>query len=153
MRMAGNELRGTMEGTLMTEERGHGNLQAECSLSRSDFLRLKDFIYDHCGITINEAKRTILEARLRRRLKSLGLPSLALYCDYLFSPEGMEGELTHMIDQVTTNKTDFFREPSHFDYLAQKVLPRLRLPSRRETSSSGAPGAQQGKNPIPWRWS
>ena len=135
-----------MEGALMMEERGHGNPRAECSLSRSDFLRLKDFIYDHCGITINEAKRTMLEARLRRRLKSLGLPSFALYCDYLFSPEGMEGELTHMIDQVTTNKTDFFREPSHFDYLSQKALPGLAVSKRSLTVWSA--GCSTGEEPY-----
>ena len=67
----------------------------------------------------------MLEARLRKRLKSLGLESFSLYCDYLFSARGMEEELTHMIDQVTTNKTDFFREPGHFDYLARKALPEL----------------------------
>jgi chemotaxis protein methyltransferase CheR len=104
--------------TLGTERGG-----TECSLSRKDFGRLKEFIYDHCGIRITEVKKTMLEARLRRRLKSLGLDSFTRYCDYLFSPQGMTEELTPMIDQVTTNKTDFFREPPHFDFLAEKVLP------------------------------
>ncbi len=138
-----------MEGALVTERGGTAkadNGPMECSLSRSDFLRLKDFIYGHCGITITEVKRTMLEARLRRRLKSLGLESFTLYCDYLFSPEGMEGELTHMIDQVTTNKTDFFREPSHFDYLAGKALPDLALSKKNLMVWSA--GCSTGEEPY-----
>jgi chemotaxis protein methyltransferase CheR len=45
------------------------------------------------------------------------------YYDHVFSPQGMATELANMIDVVTTNKTDFFREPKHFDYLTQVVLP------------------------------
>ena len=117
---------------------------------RCRILTPQGFIYGHCGIKITDAKRTMLEARLRRRLKCLGLESFTLYCDYLFSPQGMEDELTHMIDQVTTNKTDFFREPAHFDYLSQKALPDLAL--SKKTSCSGAPGARREKNPIPSQW-
>jgi chemotaxis protein methyltransferase CheR len=97
----------------------------ECSLPVVEFRRLKDLIYDHCGIKITDAKRTMLEARLRKRLRSLGFASFTQYCDYLFSHEGMEKEMTPMIDQVTTNKTDFFREPGHFEFLVRKVLPDL----------------------------
>jgi chemotaxis protein methyltransferase CheR len=80
-------------------------------------------IYDECGIKMPDVKRTMLEARLGNRLRSLGLHSFGEYCDYLFSREGMERELVIMIDLVTTNKTDFFREPAHFDYMLLKVLP------------------------------
>ncbi|SDM96984.1 MCP methyltransferase, CheR-type, partial [Geoalkalibacter ferrihydriticus] len=47
------------------------------------------------------------------------------YCEFLFSPAGHAQELVHMIDVVTTNKTDFFREPAHFEFLSQVVLPQL----------------------------
>jgi chemotaxis protein methyltransferase CheR len=120
--------------------------QAECSLSSKEFLRLKDFIYDHCGIKITDPKRTMLEARLRKRLRSLGIESFALYCDYLFSPEGMDEELTHMIDQVTTNKTDFFREPSHFDYLVRTALPELAASKR--TIVVWSAGCSTGEEPY-----
>ena len=55
----------------------------------------------------------------------LGIKSFRDYCDYLLSPAGIENELIHMIDVVTTNKTDFFREPAHFDYLVRHALPEL----------------------------
>lgn len=44
------------------------------------------------------------------------------YCDYLFSLKGMEIEMPHLLDAVTTNTTQFFREPKHFDYLFNNVL-------------------------------
>ena len=87
------------------------------ALSNKDFSRLKEFIYKECGINIIDSKRTMLEARLQKRLRKLDLASFSQYCDYLFSPSGIKEELTDMINQVTTNKTDFFREPAHFDYL------------------------------------
>jgi chemotaxis protein methyltransferase CheR len=94
-------------------------------LSDKDFARLKDFIYTQCGIRITDAKKTMLQTRLHKRLRSLKMASFCRYCDYLFSDQGSEDELVEMINVVTTNKTDFFREPSHFDYLANSVLPRL----------------------------
>jgi chemotaxis protein methyltransferase CheR len=120
--------------------------EVERSLSGREFLRLKDFIYNHCGIKITDTKRTMLEARLRKRLKSLGLESFSLYCDYLFSPQGMEAELTPMIDQVTTNKTDFFREPDHFEYLGRKALPDLA--AFKSTISVWSAGCSTGEEPY-----
>lgn len=93
------------------------------NLSGEDFSRLSQFIYKQCGIKMPIAKKTMLEARLQKRLRSLGMRSFGDYCNYLFSPRGIDQELVQMIDLVTTNKTDFFREPDHFDYLLQRVLP------------------------------
>jgi chemotaxis protein methyltransferase CheR len=58
----------------------------------------------------------------------------------------MQEELTHMIDQVTTNKTDFFREPTHFDYLSRKVLPELA--SRQKTITVWSAGCSTGEEPY-----
>ena len=94
-------------------------------LSYREFSRLSEFIHDSCGIKITPAKRVMLESRLAKRLKSLGIHAFRDYFDYLFSPQGMQNELVHMIDVVTTNKTDFFRESAHFSYLAKKAVPEL----------------------------
>jgi chemotaxis protein methyltransferase CheR len=67
----------------------------------------------------------MLEARLRKRLRALGMRSYSSYCDYIFGRQGTEEEIVHMIDVVTTNKTDFFREPKHFEYLAGTAVPEL----------------------------
>lgn len=67
----------------------------------------------------------MVEGRLRRRLKALDMPTYSQYCDFLFRREGIKDELIPLIDVVTTNKTDFFREPQHFEYLTRTALPAL----------------------------
>ena len=98
----------------------------DVTLSKHDFQQLSSFIYTNLGIKMPAAKSTMLTGRLSKRLRALELSSFSEYCDFLFSPEGQEAELVHLINVITTNKTDFFREPSHFDYLTQTALPTLR---------------------------
>lgn len=94
-------------------------------MSDKNFHYLSEFIQNELGIMMPPSKKSMLESRLRKRLRILGLKSFDKYCDYVFSPAGIENELIHMIDLVTTNKTDFFREAAHFDYLVQEVVPEL----------------------------
>ncbi len=93
------------------------------TMTNADFGNLSEFIYKQCGIKMTIAKKTMLEARLQKRLRSLQMQTYKEYCDFLFSKQGMENELVQMIDVVTTNKTDFFREPDHFEYLVQRAIP------------------------------
>ena len=95
------------------------------AMSDRDFSRLSEFIHDSCGIKMPPAKKVMLESRLSKRLKDLCIHTFGDYCEYLFSPRGMQDELVHMIDMVTTNKTDFFREPAHFSFLVEKTVPEL----------------------------
>jgi chemotaxis protein methyltransferase CheR len=95
----------------------------ESGLTHADFMRLADFIYDYSGIKMPSSKKTMLEGRLRKRMRATGYASFSGYCGYLFEQDGLEDEAVQLIDVVTTNKTDFFREPRHFDYLTQVVLP------------------------------
>jgi len=97
--------------------------ERDTALSDRDFTRLSRLIYEQSGIKMPSAKKQMVEARLGKRLKGLGIDSFSAYCDYLFSSEGLAQELIGMIDLITTNKTDFFREAAHFDYLLQSVLP------------------------------
>jgi chemotaxis protein methyltransferase CheR len=104
----------------------HSARTTNTDLSEYNFNRLTRLIHEYSGITILSAKRIMLEGRIGRRLNALELNGFQEYCDYLFSPRGMKEELTPMIDAVTTNKTDFFREPTHFDFLRDKAVPFLR---------------------------
>jgi chemotaxis protein methyltransferase CheR len=97
----------------------------KAGMSNEIFTRLSDFIYSESGIKMPATKKTMLEARLQKRLRVMGLSSFNEYCSYLFSPDGLANELVHMLDVVTTNKTEFFREPGHFDYLTANVIPEL----------------------------
>lgn len=94
-------------------------------LSDHDFRKFSAFIYDACGIKLPPIKKTMLTARLQKRLRHLRMDSFAVYLDYVLSPEGQEAELCHLIDVVSTNKTDFFRENAHFQVLTSTVLPEL----------------------------
>ncbi len=95
------------------------------NMSDRNYTRLSRFIHSECGIKMPESKKVMLESRLQKRLRHMGLTSFSEYCNYLFSPQGIENELVHMINAVTTNKTDFYREPRHFDFLTQNALPEL----------------------------
>jgi chemotaxis protein methyltransferase CheR len=94
-------------------------------LSKRNFELLSKFIYDYSGIKMPLNKMTMLEGRLRRRLRATSMTSFDGYCDYLFKHGGLESETVFLIDAVTTNKTDFFREPKHFEYMVKSALPVL----------------------------
>jgi chemotaxis protein methyltransferase CheR len=99
-------------------------------LNPQDFKRLAAFIHSYSGIVVSLSKQTMLEGRLNRRVRALGFDNLDDYCDYLFEEDGLEEEAVHLIDAVTTNKTDFFREPEHFEYLMSQALPQLLMAGR-----------------------
>jgi chemotaxis protein methyltransferase CheR len=94
-------------------------------LSDHDFVRLSRFIHQQYGIHLTPAKKSLLEGRLRKRMKQCNISSFSDYCNYIFTDQGMAEELVYMIDAVTTNKTDFFREPYHFEFLTLQALPQL----------------------------
>jgi chemotaxis protein methyltransferase CheR len=94
-------------------------------MSDAEFSKYSRFIEGELGIKMPAAKKVMLEARLMKRLKVLGLESFSDYYRYVFAEESDGSELICLIDAVTTNKTDFFREPSHFDYLTRTVVPEL----------------------------
>jgi chemotaxis protein methyltransferase CheR len=119
------------------------------NLSNSDFNRFRSLIYTESGISLSPEKKTMLEIRLRRRLRSLNLSTWGEYCNYVFTPGGHEKELIHLIDVVTTNKTDFFREATHFEYLVAKALPDLA--ARRgmnRTCLAWSAGCSTGEEPY-----
>lgn len=100
------------------------------SLGEKEFHELAKLVYDQCGIKLPIAKRTMLESRLSKRLRILNISSFKDYIDHVTSKEEEAGELIQMIDVVTTNKTDFFREHHHFEFLHNDLLPAF---SERKT--------------------
>lgn len=94
-------------------------------LSSRDFEQLSALVGQQVGIKLPANKRTMVEGRLRKRVRTLGCANLTEYCRFLFSEDGFDSELVHLIDVVTTNKTDFFREIEHFECLEQVIVPEL----------------------------
>lgn len=116
-------------------------------MSVRNFRRLAVFIFDYSGIKMPETKKTMLEGRLRRRLRATGARTLDEYCERLFAEGGLEREGLHLINAVTTNKTDFFREPVHFTYLRERILPEF---ARRGMRSIRAWSAACSTGPEPY---
>ncbi len=94
-------------------------------MSEKVFARLSEFIGEELGIRMHEGKKVMLQSRLLKRLRIVGMNSFDEYCEYVFSPQGRKGELQNLLNAVTTNKTDFFREPKHFTFLTETALPDL----------------------------
>ncbi|WP_431358444.1 CheR family methyltransferase [Sphingomonas echinoides] len=92
-------------------------------ISLRDFASLADYIFDYAGIRMPVSKKTMLEGRLRRRQRALGFDTLDAYCRHVLTGNTLGEEGRHLINAVTTNKTDFFREPVHFDFLRDVALP------------------------------
>lgn len=97
---------------------------ADVTLTRDDMKFIAALVYEHAGIVIREHKEAMTRGRLARRVKALGMGSVAEYCAFLKSPAA-GAELPELINAVTTNHTAFFRERHHFDHLRKEVLPRL----------------------------
>jgi chemotaxis protein methyltransferase CheR len=95
------------------------------AISPSGFRRVAEFITRELGIRMSPAKIPLLQSRLQRRLRALGCPSLEDYLHSVLQAAEGEAEVLEFIDAVTTNKTDFFREPQHFEFLTRTVLPTL----------------------------
>ena len=127
--------------TDMTEFHSNG-------LSDKIFAQFSNLIHHHTGIKVTPSKRTNIEGKLRKRSRFLGFKSVTEYAEMVFERDGIDSELEIIFDLATTNKTDFFREPTHFDLLekllvptilnarSKKVTPRLKFWSA--ASSNGA---------------
>ena len=100
------------------------------ALSDEEFTKLRDLVYKISGISLSETKRELVISRFSRRLKALKLKSFSDYHNLLVSPSGFT-EVQNFINSITTNKTDFFREAHHFDFLVSKIIPALLTKNKR----------------------
>jgi len=99
-------------------------MEQQYLLNDDVFERFRALIYRECGINLTDLKRVMFSARLQKRLNQLGLTSFQDYYDLVVS-EHSDAELITMLDYISTNQTEFFREPHHFTFLREWVLPEL----------------------------
>lgn len=95
----------------------------QANLPDRHFNQLKRLVYEHTGISLSESKKELVRRRFSPRLRELGLKDFGEYCELV--SQGSTEELTHFVNAITTNLTSFFREPHHFDFLEQRLLPEL----------------------------
>ena len=90
--------------------------------SDGEFTLLQTLIEREAGIHLAPAKKPLLVNRLRQRLRVLGITSFGAY--YRRIVHETEDELVHLLDAICTYETHFFREPHHFEFLSETLLPR-----------------------------
>lgn len=101
------------------------------SISDKEFQLFRDIIYRETGIHMSDRKRNLVVARLSKRLRFLNLRNFSEYYQYLKESSDAGNEIINLINRVTTNKTDFFREKHHFEFLHDEVLPTIIEAARR----------------------
>lgn len=91
-------------------------------LSEQDFNQFSALIHRIAGISMSAAKKPLITSRLAKRVKLCQLASYGEYFSFITSARGKE-ELQEAVDALTTNETHFFREPKHFEFLRQRIIP------------------------------
>jgi chemotaxis protein methyltransferase CheR len=95
------------------------------SISERAFRDIQTLFARESGIRLSFAKQSLVASRLHSRVQQLGLPDYESYFELITGEPGGH-EKTLLIDLLTTHETYFFREPKHFEHLAQSVIPALR---------------------------
>jgi len=115
------------------------------NLSDEDFNRLRDIIYIEAGIKLSDVKKILMQSRLIKRLRDLKLDDFTEYYGYLM--QNYEIEKINFINAITTNKTDFFRENDHFEFMKKKILPDFEQKKEKELRIWSA-GCSTGEEPY-----
>ncbi|ROR01916.1 CheR family methyltransferase [Desulfosoma caldarium] len=93
-------------------------------LTQSLFQKFSTLVYQEAGIHLHDGKKSLLEARLAKRLRATGIATPRQYLDFILSEAGRD-EYVKFFDAVSTNLTYFFREPKHFEFLEKIALPEI----------------------------
>lgn len=117
-------------------------------ISPETFERLSQLITGEVGIQMPAHKIQMLQGRILRRMRALGVASGDAYCNYLFEHPDRDKEKLHFIDAITTNKTDFFREPKHFEILVQTVVPKAHERQAGQPFQVWCAGCSTGEEPY-----
>jgi chemotaxis protein methyltransferase CheR len=120
-----------MTGHRSQSELAHPGAVREAGLDDREFEVFRELVHAHTGISLSAHKRPLLQARLGRRLRALGLSTFTEYHRFLTEGDPSGEELGRFINAITTNKTDFFREAHHFRYLADEWVPAAKARAGR----------------------
>jgi len=121
--------------------------QGEISLSEREFARIKGRVYSVAGISLSDAKRTLVVSRLSKIVRALGLPSFDAYVDFL-ERGGTSLDGQEFVNALTTNLTRFYREDHHFDHLRQHVAQLIQAKPRGQRLRIWSAGCSTGQEPY-----
>ncbi|MDH5642943.1 MAG: protein-glutamate O-methyltransferase CheR [Gemmatimonadota bacterium] len=94
------------------------------SIKDTTFKKFQALVYREAGISLGPTKKSLLVGRLMKRLRALQLSSFDDYYDHVVGQKD-RSELVQMLNQICTNETSFFRHPSHFEFIRDRILPTL----------------------------
>jgi len=114
----------------------------EYTITDEEFERFRSLVYRESGISLNDGKKSLVVSRLSNRLRTLGLKTFHDYFEHV-ATETAGDEFTQMLDCISTNKTDFFREPRHFQFLRERILPSLEAQKRIRIWSSACSSGEE----------
>lgn len=112
---------------------------AGITLSDTDFRKIVAIAACEAGLAIPEAKRSLVQSRIARRMRALGLSNCQ---DYLLSLDNNHAETENLICALTTNVSHFFREKHHFDYIRDRIL-HDNTPTKLRFWSAGCSNGQE----------
>jgi chemotaxis protein methyltransferase CheR len=123
------------------------DVEREAVLTDRDLGQIVRLVYDRSGITLHEGKRSLVTARLQKRLRVHGFGT---FSDYLKHVEGDQsgGELVELLDAIATNHTYFFREEQHFDLLTSRVVPEWRARAAGQPMRIWSAACSTGEEPY-----
>lgn len=121
--------------------------QGEISLSDREFSRIKNRVYQVAGISLSDAKRTLVISRLSKIVRALGLPGFDAYVDYL-ERGGSAQDGQDFVNALTTNLTRFYREDHHFEHLRSYVGALIAEKPRGMRLRLWSAGCSTGQEPY-----
>lgn len=127
-----------------------GESEVELELHEREYKRISKLVFGISGINLHDGKQHLIHGRLAKRLRELGLKNFKEYCNILENDTtGLE--VTVLIDRLSTNKTDFFREEAHFEFMKSRALPELQ--ERKKSGRRGkiriwSAGCSSGEEPC-----
>ncbi len=121
---------GKAEGAGRSDSMGPAPSAMSMRMSDEIFERYQKLIYDECRIFLKEGKKPLLMNRLLKRLRTLALPDFEAYYEYVVQGPHRGEEMQHLLNAITTNKTDFFREGKQWEFLEQTLWPQLQAEKR-----------------------
>ncbi len=118
-------------------------------LTEGQFNKFSALIYEKTGIYLKAEKKELLNARLGKRLRACRINSFKEYYEFVIN-ERSGNELVLLIDSVSTNFTNFFREQAHFNFLSGQILPAWAkgLPSGKRELTIWSSACSSGEEPY-----
>lgn len=113
-------------------------------MKKRSFERLCDIVYETSGIALTPKKEALVSARVSKRMRALGIEGFEEYLTYL--EDNHADEIVDLLDAVSTNVTSFFREPHHFDFVAEQAHRWYEAGQRRFRYWSAA--CSTGEEPL-----